>query len=192
MAEFISLAGLRPGMRVLDLGGTPSLWRGVPFPLEITLLNLPGELRPERDSYHELTFLEGDACDLGDLPSRDYHLVFSNSVIEHVGPPDRRKAFAREVLRIGASYWIQTPSRWFPLEAHSYMPFWWQYPDSVRRFFLRRWEEKLPAWTRMIAGTTCVDVPELRELFPGANLLVERSFGIPKSYTVYRLQPGRR
>ena len=115
--------------------------------------------------------------------------VFSNSVIEHVGGAARRAQFAREVRRIGRSYWVQTPSIWFPIEAHSGMPLWWCYPQGMRNWILRRWREKLPAWTEMIEGTTVVKRAELQKLFPDAEIKVERVFGIPKSYIAFKTVP---
>ncbi len=45
------------------------------------------------------------------LPFKDksYDIVFSNSVIEHVGNLEKQKQFADEVQRVGKSYFIQTP-----------------------------------------------------------------------------------
>jgi hypothetical protein len=115
--------------------------------------------------------------------------VFSNSVIEHVGGAERRAQFAREVRRIGRSYWVQTPSIWFPIEAHSGMPLWWCYPKGMRNWILRRWREKLPAWTDMIEGTTVVKRAELQRLFPDAKIKVERVLGVPKSYIAFKRVP---
>jgi hypothetical protein len=66
------------------------------------------------------------------------------------------------------------------------MPFWWFYPDRLRSSILSRWRERRPAWTEMVATTDVVTLPELRGLFPDAQLWVERSLGLPKSYTCYR------
>lgn len=189
MADLVRLARLRPGTRILDLGGTPALWREVPFSLDITVLNLPGAIKREGEPHHRFSYVAGDACEVHQFGDREFDLVFSNSVIEHVGGAARRRAFAREVLRLGRSYWVQTPSKWFPLEAHSGMPFWWFYSPSVRDAFLRRWRDKLPAWTEMVAGTCVLEIDEVRQLFPNAEILVERSFGLPKSYTAYRIAP---
>jgi hypothetical protein len=115
-----------------------------------------------------------------------FDLAFSNSVIEHVGPEPKQAAFAREVRRLGRDYWVQTPSRWFPIEAHCDMPFWWFYPDAVRRWFIKRWRPRLPAYTDMVEGTRVLRLGDLRRLFPDGELYVEFAHGLPKSYTVYR------
>jgi hypothetical protein len=40
MQQFETLMGLRPGMRVIDLGGSTKLWRNIRTPLNVTVLNL--------------------------------------------------------------------------------------------------------------------------------------------------------
>ncbi|MCI0670094.1 MAG: hypothetical protein L0Y64_06505 [Myxococcaceae bacterium] len=112
-------------------------------------------------------------------------MVFSNSVIEHVGDEARQTAFAKTVLRLGKRYWVQTPAKGFPVEAHTGMPFWWYYPESLRRWFVGRWHAKLPAWSDMIADTRVLTRNRMLELFPGSALYVESFAGIPKSYAVY-------
>jgi len=102
-----------------------------------------------------------------------FDLVFSNSVIEHVGNKTNRKAFANEIRRLSKSYWIQAPYKYFPIEAHCGMPFWWFYPKKVRLFFLERWRKKLPAWTNMVEGTDIVSAKEIKELFPEARIIME-------------------
>ncbi len=178
---------MRPSakLRVLDLGGTPSVWRFVPHRLSITIVNLPGETGADMPSHHELRFVEGDACDLSEFDDRSFDLVFSNSVIEHVGDEQRQAAFAQEVRRLGDCYWVQTPAKWFPIEAHTGMPLWWFYPESTRRFFLSRWRDKLPDWSESMAQTRVLTRERMQDLFPGARVYVEAVAGIPKSYTAY-------
>ncbi len=38
--QFLNTIRPTPGMRVLDLGGSPDIWASIPVPLNITLLNL--------------------------------------------------------------------------------------------------------------------------------------------------------
>jgi hypothetical protein len=172
-------------MRIIDLGGDPRIWDHVDRSLDITCLNLPGVANEEHPTHHRITFVEGDACDLPEFQPGDFDMVFSNSVIEHVGPLHKRVEFADEVLRLSDVYWVQTPSKWFPIEAHCGMPFWWFYPHRLRSFFLRRWRKKLPAWTEMVATTTVVDSGELRTILPGCTIKHETFFGIPKSLIAY-------
>ncbi len=192
MRAFLQRMGIRPGMRILDLGGQPEIWRLVEPRLEITLLNLPGEGKSGDDLHHVLHYTEGDACEVVGFQPGDFDLVFSNSVIEHVGPEERQQRFASEVRRLGRAYWVQTPSKWFPFEAHCGMPFWWFYPRGLREWLLRRWRLKLPAWTEMVADTRVLSRHRMTELFPDSQILVEYSFGFPKSYVAYRSagEPG--
>jgi hypothetical protein len=92
------------------------------------------------------------------------------------------------VIRLARSYWVQTPSMWFPIEAHCGMPFWWFYPESVRQSILRRWHAKLPAWTDMVASTRVLTRRRLTELFPNSRIHVEYSWGFPKSYSAYHIE----
>jgi hypothetical protein len=174
---------LRAGLTVLDLGGLASIWRDTPGPLHITLLNLPStEMTPEAGE-HCFTYLEGDACNVSGARDGSYDLVFSNSVIEHVGAEDKQEAFAHEVRRLGKAYWVQTPAVWFPIEAHTGMPFWWFYPDSMRRRIVRRWHETLPEWADSVSDTRVLTRERMQALFPEAQIYVETVLGIPKSYT---------
>src|SRR5215471_18488533 len=164
---------------MLDLGGSPGIWECVSVPLEITLLNIPGALslgefeitQPPRLRHHTFRVIEGDACNVEQFGDRSFDLVFSNSVIEHVGPPPKQAEFAHEVLRLGRSYWVQTPSKWFPIEAHTGMPSYWFYP----------------AWfADYIDATRVLSRRRLAELFPNGRTRVEYFIGFPKSYVLYR------
>jgi SAM-dependent methyltransferase len=191
MQGLMRMLEIRPGTRVLDLGGSPAIWDNLPVPLDITILNLPGavpsfQLDDARTSIHTFYYVEGDACNVRQFADCSFDLVFSNSVIEHVGPPEKQEAFAREVLRLGKSYFVQTPSAWFPIEAHTGMPFYWFYPEQLRAWLLRRSQKKLPSWwTEYVAGTRVLSRGRMAELFPDARLHTEFFFGLPKSIVAY-------
>jgi hypothetical protein len=190
MALFEKRFGLQNGTSVLDLGGQPMIWDSVSARLDITILNLPGIAQSAHPSKHAIRYVEGDACAVVGYQDKSFDIVFSNSVIEHVGDGSKQKAFAKEVRRLGRSYWVQTPSRWFPVEAHCGMPFWWLYPQSLRDYFLGRWKTKLPNWTSMVEGTTVIDRRDLEQLFPEARLFTELSLGFPKSYVAHHVGRG--
>jgi methyltransferase family protein len=185
MRVYVALMGLKEGMSVLDLGGQPMIWDSVPARLDLTILNLPGVAERSSASHHKIRYVEGDACSVTGFEGRQFDNVFSNSVIEHVGSADKQADFAREVRRLGKSYWVQTPTKWFPIEAHCGMPFWWFYPRRLRQYFIEGWRRKLPAWTEMVEGTRVLTRSELQRLFPEATIRVETVCGIPKSYIAY-------
>ncbi len=185
MRSYTALMGIKDGMSILDLGGQPMIWDSVSQCLNLTILNLPGAAVSNAVSHHGIRYVEGDACQVRGFNDRSFDSVFSNSVIEHVGTMDKRAAFAQEARRLGKSYWIQTPSKWFPIEAHCGMPFWWFYPAKLRHYFIERWRRKLPDWTHMVEETTVLTKSELQCLFPEATILVETSMCIPKSYIAY-------
>ncbi|MBX3314109.1 MAG: class I SAM-dependent methyltransferase [Actinobacteria bacterium] len=171
-------------MRVLDLGGTTDHWLGLPVrPEHLTILNV---YEQECDDP-AIDVLVGDACDpVGAVGGRSFDLVYSNSVIEHVGGHQRRELFAQAVRDLAPSHWVQTPYRYFPIEPHWLFPGFQFLPVAVRARITRRW----PFGFNQRAGSEAVDVvlstelidkTQMRHLFPDSALVVERAAGLPKS-----------
>src|SRR5262245_36366424 len=99
--RFDFLAGLlgtlpRP-LRILDVGGTLSFWNTIDYAslgrIEVTLLNL----FPQENLPPNFRSEVGDARDLQAYRSRGYDVVFSNSVIGHVGSFDNQKEMAQQL-----------------------------------------------------------------------------------------------
>jgi len=184
MSVFEKIFQPSEGMRILDLGGQPEIWDTVKPSLAITCINLPGIAKSNHPTHHEITYIEGDACSMPCFKKGEFDLIFSNSVIEHVGGQKKQLQFADEVLRLSENYWIQTPSIYFPIEAHCGMPFWWLYPKWLRTYFLSRWSEKLPAWSEMVATTTVLSKQQVTKLFSGCKIKIEWLI-FPKSIIAY-------
>lgn len=189
MARFAASIPDLPSMTVLDVGGRPFLWDllaeeyGV-RPRRVVMVNM--EALPPHD---ELVRVAGDGCR---LPFRDdsFDLVFSNSVIEHVGDLPEMGEFARECVRVGRSYWIQTPNRWFPVEPHLVTVFLHFLPRRLYRALaflsLRRVSllGRGEVFYRIFDTCRLLDRGELEGLFPGARIFGERALGLVKSWTV--------
>ncbi len=127
MDRFFRIMRPQPDAKILDVGGLPALngvpglWNDYTGSYKITLLNLPGAF--DGFSASELAnyeLIEADACTC-EL-SHSYDIVFSNALIEHVGNLQRQELLASFIRAIGHSYWIQTPSPLFPVEAHCDVP----------------------------------------------------------------------
>lgn len=196
MAEFIRRIAPRPGARILDLGGSPEIWRLLDHRFDVTLVNLPGGMEtlagaePERRHDHSVVW--ADACDLRGVFEDDaFDVVFSNSVIEHVGDATKRRDFAREVRRLAPAYWVQTPSPRFPIEPHTGVPYFFRLPAEVRARMIARWARTMPLYAEMVAGTTVIERDEMHALFPDARVYSERVLGFEKSHSFYRVTHER-
>ncbi len=184
--------GFGPSVRILDVGGTVFWWKNnaeVPdFAHHITLFNLPGTPVPEElEERFDIVF--GDARDLSEFEDQSFDIVFSNSVIEHVGRLQEQQKMASELRRVGKHYFIQTPNRCFPMEPHFLFPFWQFLPLRVRasvlRYFNVGWVNKQRTYfdaTVRVEEIRLLTLGELQHLFPDAEVLREKVSGFTKSY----------
>lgn len=178
-------------MRILDLGGTLHFWMRTPVtPAAVDVLN------PTHDSEDVPTWLrliEGDACNPPEAIRRErYDLVFSNSVIEHVGGHWRRRQFAETVQTLADSHWVQTPYRYFPLEPHYLGPAFQFLPVGARARLLTVWplmHTRPQTWRQAMStvfATELIGRAELSYLFPDSRIYSEKVAGITKSLTAVR------
>lgn len=191
VADLIERLVLRHGqIRVLDAGGRAEYWNLLPETLgervELTILNYSAEL----EDYSETTAphvryinVTGDACDMPQYADRSFHLVHSNSVIEHVGSYGKMIAFANEVRRVGQSYYVQTPNFWFPVDPHNAFPLLHWLPDPVRIRAEMLFDVGLARRTDLAGAAARLDDCRMisqgmmRRLFPDAEHSAER-FGL--------------
>jgi len=129
MRAFLQLMQPQPGARVIDLGGTPSNWELIPHQLLVTLVNLPGDQVFRTSLPDGMKAVAGDATNLRHVfADNSFDIVFSNTLLEHLGDLPRQASFASEVLRLAPAYWMQTPGTWFPIEPHTGTPYFWHLP----------------------------------------------------------------
>jgi hypothetical protein len=180
--------------RILDIGGTPEYWERFGNELDasrvdISVLNLAA--RPE--TFPHVKVLVGDARKMGQFNDLSFDVIHSNSVIEHVGRWDDMASMAQEVRRLAPRYFVQTPYFWFPIEPHArfpllhWMPESWRYRILMRRtcgFWQRR--EDVGSATRAIQSALLLDKQQMRFLFPDADVISEKFFGLTKSLIAIR------
>ena len=182
--------------RILDIGGTPECWSLIPERPRVTLLNMP---RAKDDVGAGSAWVAGDGR-LLPFRDRSFDLVFSNSVIEHVGDAESQWRFAREVARVGRAWWVQTPNRWFPVEQHLLTPLLHWLPRSWQRRLMPRlnlWQRLAPVSEdrrrfyieHYLNDVRLLDAAGLRALFPGAQIVRERFCGLTKSLVAVSLPP---
>lgn len=191
MQRFARELRITAATRVLDIGGTPECWELLGVRPHLVLLNTP---RAGEDLAGAAEWVAGDGRR---LPFRDqcFDVVFSNSVIEHVGDTASQQAFAREVARVGRAYWVQTPNRWFPVEQHLLTPFIHWLPKRWQRVLVPRgtvWgaltrtteDRRRFYFEHYLNDVRLLGPGEFTRLFPGARVIRERFAGITKSLIV--------
>jgi len=174
-------------LTVLDLGGTTEYWRRAPVSARhVTVVNL---LEPGTPSAG-LEPVLGDAC--GYRPEREFDLVVSNSLLEHVGGHAMRVRLAETIRKAAPRHWVQTPYRYFPVEPHWLFPGMQALPVRLRVAISMRWPlaHSRPAsrvdavqevlWTDLVGRT------EMLALFPDSDVGFERMAGLPKSLLATR------
>ena len=177
-------------IRILDVGGSLFFWKQCGFEnldrYHITLLNLEkAEIPPELDGFSSIL---GDACNLPP-DTKEYDVVFSNSVIEHMSCALQLK-MATEIQTKARRYIVQTPNFWFPFDPHSQIAGFQFLPHFVRGWIIYR-AGNVNWFRAQDSYSGCLDVSrsivmlsksKFGKLFPDAEILVERLWGVPKSY----------
>ena len=179
-------------MRVLDLGGTVVSWRVLGLrPESVTIVNLAPDVGPYEPW---MDIVQADAC-AGSFGK--YDLVFSNSLMEHLGGHARRQQFANVVQESASSWWIQTPYRYFPIEPHWIFPCFQFLPFRMRVMICQHWNT-LHAPARKdrgeaaeeVASVELISATEMRTYFPTSEIWFERLAGIPKSLVAISPRPN--
>jgi len=130
------------------------------------------------------------------LPFKDkaFDIIYSNSVIEHLGDFASQQAFAREIARVGMRYYVQTPNKWFPVEPHLLTPFIHYLPKSVQKRFLRHFtiwglvtRPTVEQCDSFLQEVRLLDKQELKQLFPDSEIWGERVLGLTKSLVALKI-----
>lgn len=180
--------------RIADIGGTAYYWKiaeefVAANPIEIHLFNLSHVDVPNA----KFKSFIADACAMDDHADMSFDVVHSNSVIEHVGNWDNMSRMAFHVRRLAPVYYVQTPNFAFPFEPHFRFPFFHWLPEQVRAELLMRCNlgfggkrASYDAAMRGVQSAYLLNVRQFQVLFPDAEIVKERAYGLPKSLMAIR------
>jgi hypothetical protein len=173
-------------IRVLDAGGRAEYWNllapALAEKVHLTILNYSDELNDYSKTMAHVRYenVTGNACDMPQYGDGSFHLVHSNSVIEHVGSYTNMLAFANEVRRVGQAYYVQTPNYWFPIEPHYAFPLLHWLPDPIRIRVEMRFNiglgsrQDFAGALRALDDIRMISQTVMRGLFPDAQHSAER------------------
>ena len=186
-------------VEIVDVGGTREYWNIIPVDylrrrnVHITIVNLivPEHSVDAKDAL--FSYIQSDGCDLKEVKQNQFDIAHSNSVIEHVVGLDRMGDFAKEIRRIAASYYVQTPNYYYPIEPHFLFPFFHWLPVPLRlRLAMRFQLGCFPRASSINEARGFIDLCRLLkkrtllDLFPDAVLYKERLFLLVKSFVLIR------
>ncbi len=178
-------------LRILDVGGNQEFWEPYKSELanyKITILNLT-KIPVNLPNFKSVI---GDARCMKRFRNNEFDIVFSNSVIEHVGEWKDQQKMVKEIRRIGRHYFVQTPNFNFPIEPHFLFPFYQFLPQVIRVFLIRHfnlgWRTKIKNFNnaiKMVNSVRLLKKKELCSLFVGATIFEEKFYGLTKSFIFY-------
>jgi len=183
-------------LKIIDVGGTPVLWDKASLfdrkPLtdlkvEVTVTNI----KAFQAKYSHVKCIVCDAKDMRQFKDKEFDIVFSNSLIEHVGKYQEQLMVANEIRRIGRLYFVQTPYVYFPIEPHFLFPFFQFMPRMLQVWLLTNFKlgrGKIKSKAKAIENIESVQLlnkKRLLALFPDSILYEEKFCGLTKSLIAY-------
>ncbi|MCG6203117.1 class I SAM-dependent methyltransferase [Rhodopseudomonas sp. HC1] len=179
--------------RIIDVGGNMEHWNALSDlwsdrAIHVTLINLTSEEVLDA----RFVSIAASACDLSQFKDLAFDLVYSNSVIEHVGNWSNQKRMAAEIRRIAPRHYVQTPNFWFPIEPHFRTPFIHWLPEPWRVGIVRARAcgfypraKNVDEAREILADAQLLDAAAMAELFPDSVIERER-FVLTKSLIAVR------
>lgn len=179
-------------LTILDIGGTEVFWEIMGFTddeyYKITLINL----YKVKTNYSNIKSIKGDGRYLDQFKDNEFDIVFSNSVIEHVGTFKEKKKMANEMQRVGKRYFLQAPSFYTPLEPHFFFPLFQFLPLKIKSLMIRNFNlgyfKKTPEKEKAKKIIESINLPkktELKKIFPESTIKKEKFLGFTLSFIVY-------
>lgn len=181
-------------INILDVGGTLEFWTILDFKyldrVHITLLNLDKRRIPA-DMASRFSSVSGDATNMKEYADNSFDLIFSNSVIEHVGDFENQKKMVLEMRRISKRRYLQTPNRYFPIEPHYGFPLFQFFPMKLKMYMIMHYnmrykqaENEEEAY-QIASEIRLLNKKELRKIFPNEAIYRERILGMTKSFFIF-------
>ena len=102
---------------------------------EITGLDLykPSEIKTKKKNFR---YVKGNAKNLP-FKDKQFNVVVSVGMMEHIHPEKDFIKCLKEIERVGEKYAIIVPHRYGFIEPHFQVPFWYFYPEFLKRFLIK-------------------------------------------------------
>lgn len=181
--------------KILDVGVTPDeslpesnyFEKWYPFPSNIVATGIE-DVTGLASIFEGVMFVKTENLDLP-FACRSFDIVFCSAVLEHVGCERNQRKFVSELLRVGKSFFILTPNRFFPVEFHTFLPLVHWLPQEAHQSLLQKMGKGFWAQTKNL---NLLSTRTLAELFPDdAEVRIKkiRLLGMTSNLAAYGRSP---
>jgi SAM-dependent methyltransferase len=192
---FATVLKPRPEDRILDIGASGRVFTAYtfedfyPYPERIVGVGVDlEEVRSAKLTHPLSRYAVLDGCRLP-FSDQSFDIVFSNAVIEHILGEGRQEQFAREVMRVGKSWFVTTPNYWFLFESHYHLPFIHFLPQPLQRTYNRLFGTHIAKGA--VQDLALLSARGLRKLFPAGSIAKVRITFWPETLVAYYVDPNR-
>jgi ubiquinone/menaquinone biosynthesis C-methylase UbiE len=186
----------RPNDRVLDIGASGEVFLRYtfediyPYPERIVAGGATlHEIASTRRIYPRAQYAVFDGCRLP-FPDKSFDLAFSNAVIEHILGDGQQERFAKEIMRVGKSWFVTTPNFWYPFESHYHLPFIQFMPRPLEREYNRLFGTHIGKGD--VQDLALLSACQMGRLFPVSEIRKVRVTFWPETLVAYHIDPERR
>ena len=128
--RFIKICTPKVEDEILDLGATPDakladsnfFEKYYPFKERITVSSIE-DCSGLVDKFGLKGYMLNEPHKPLPFFDKQFDIVFSSAVLEHVGTREDQAFFIEECMRVGKKVFLTTPNRYFPIEMHTFVPF---------------------------------------------------------------------
>ncbi|MBF0551656.1 MAG: methyltransferase domain-containing protein [Deltaproteobacteria bacterium] len=141
---FMKIMAPGPESRVLDVGVTSEssseeanmLEQRFPFKQNLICAGIEDAAHLET-AYPGIKFVRLEPHQVLPFADKQFDIVHSHAVLEHVGNADDQRTFLSELCRVAKNVFVSVPNRLFPVEHHTAIPFLHYLPQIFFRSILR-------------------------------------------------------
>jgi len=158
-----------PGDRILDIGTSDDtgpdssmLERLYPHREHLTCASLT-DGKAILAAYPGVHHIQINAGEPLPFNSNSFDIVYSNAMLEHVGPARQQKKFVEEMGRVASRRFLAVPNRGFPIEHHTCLPFIHCLPKAWFRRLLQ--DTRYDFWSHE-ENLNYVSAQDLRAMWP--------------------------
>jgi hypothetical protein len=152
-------------------------------------------LESDKPNYNNISHRSENVLNLSADYLNKFDIIHSNSLIEHLTPPEKQKLFAELIIKSKTKYFIQTPNYYFPIEPHFLFPLFQflhlKIQAGLLTHFKLGWFDKCKSKKEaesIIKSIRLLSGKELKSLFPNAVICKERFLFLNKSFILNSAQ----